>query len=149
MKCTRADCSSQEDPPSPAKRNIVHAARKDADTHFKLTDESSPAPEKPLHRQKGMGLYRDPLAADDGFTKENVEPRKGAPRGDMDQHWAFGTPQMDKKIYKTAGDGMGGRSGARSWGLGDDSDPEINGEAANRRRGRGGRRQAEAGAADF
>lgn len=33
--------------------------------------------------------------------------------------------QQAKKIYKTAGDGMGGRSGAgRSWGFGEESDPE-------------------------
>ena len=96
-----------------------------------------------------MGLYRDPLAADDGFTQsqklsrnttnvdnsrrgndfdkhyqmadapqdENVAPSKRTARTDMDQHWAFGTPEAEKKIYKTAGDGMGSRSGRRAWGM--------------------------------
>ncbi|KAK3686286.1 hypothetical protein LTR37_019969 [Vermiconidia calcicola] len=55
-----------EDPPSPPKRPIVHAARKDADSHFKFTDDSSPATgqnqTKSLQRQRGMQLYEDPTA---------------------------------------------------------------------------------------
>lgn len=126
-----------------------------------------------------MGLYRDPLAADDGFTQsqkstsgtttnvdnsrrgndfdkhyqmadaaqyENVAPKTGTSRSDMDQHWAFGTPKTDQKIYKTAGDGMGGKAGARSWGIGSESDPE---EADVPRRGRGGRHETQAGAPRF
>lgn len=47
---------------------------------------------------------------------ENVAPNKRATRSDMEQHWAFSEPSKDKKIYKTAGDGMGGRkSGAPAW----------------------------------
>lgn len=34
-------------------------------------------------------------------------------------------PEAEKKVYKTAGDGMGGRGGVgRTWGFGDESDPE-------------------------
>lgn len=127
-------------------------------------------------------MYRDPLAAEDGFTQsqklsargtttnvdsgrrgndfdkhyqmtdtlqdENVAPKKGTTRSDLDQHWAFGTPETQKKIYKTAGDGMGGRSGPRAWGIGDDSDPEVDANPPPSR-GRTGRPQAQAGAADF
>ncbi|KAK0933963.1 hypothetical protein LTR29_014491 [Friedmanniomyces endolithicus] len=30
-------------------------------------------------------------------------------RGDLDSNWDFGTPIQEKKVYKTAGNGMGGR----------------------------------------
>ncbi|KAK4545714.1 hypothetical protein LTR36_002668 [Oleoguttula mirabilis] len=56
-----------DDPPSPAKRPIVHAARPDFESHFELTDDPpAPAETKPktLQRQKGMGLYQDPLHED-------------------------------------------------------------------------------------
>ncbi len=86
----------------------------------------------------------------------------------MQQHWNFDTPpkpkmyktsgdgmggrktagdfftgegEETKKIYKTAGDGLGGRAGQRSWGFGDDSDPEVQAEKVRGRRG-----QAKAGA---
>ena len=43
--------------------------------------------------------------------------------------------ETEKKIYVTAGDGMGGRKASgRAWGFGDDSDPEV--EAESRARGR-------------
>ena len=56
---------------------------------------------------------------------ENSAPNKRANRSDMDQHWGHETPPKEKQMYKTAGDGMGGRAGARLWGIGDDSDPEV------------------------
>ena len=54
----------QDDPPSPAKRPIVHAARPDAE-HFEFTDEP-PTPNdkektKSFQQQKGMGLYQDTI----------------------------------------------------------------------------------------
>ena len=67
----------QNDPPSPPKRPIVHAPRKDADPHFQFTDESSPAPEKAiektksLQRQKGMGLYQNIMSEDQGSTPKS------------------------------------------------------------------------------
>jgi hypothetical protein len=57
----------QDDPPSPVKRPVVHAPRPDAEPHFQLLDEPPVSAEKPksLQRQKGMGLYQDPLHADE------------------------------------------------------------------------------------
>lgn len=78
---------------------------------------------------------------------ENVAPGggKGTQRAAMDQHWEFGTPAKEKKIYKTAGDGMGSRKGGRDWGIGDESDPEVQ-EANRKSSARGRRAQAQAGA---
>lgn len=93
---------------------------------------------------------------EDGSTSSSAKPDE--------QHWAFSAPRTDQKIYKTAGDGMGGRkggtdwmigegeqkiyktagdgmggrSGARSWGIGDDSDPDVQAAKAGRGRGRRG-----------
>jgi hypothetical protein len=52
--------------------------------------------------------------------------------------------ETEKKIYTTAGDGTGNRKGGRSWGIGDESDPEI--ETETRSSGRTRRGQAGAGA---
>lgn len=136
----------------------MHAARKDADTHFAFTDNSSPAPEKAksLQREKGMGLYSTHYQIEDDVPKSSQD--KDAPphevsratRTDMAQNWGHGTPPKDKKIYKTAGDGMGGRkvAGGRGWGIGDDSD--IEDDSANvPSRARGRPQQAQAGAAGF
>jgi hypothetical protein len=49
--------------------------------------------------------------------------------------------ETEKKIYTTAGDGTGNRKGGRSWGIGDESDPEVDTESrpSNRtRRGQAG-----------
>lgn len=168
----------------------MHAARPDAESHFKLAEDSPARVEdkpKTLQRQKGMGLYQDPLREDSrtsvkqpniahtAHTQPNQsrtskartdndnttdvsqaqagqhqpnQSRTSKARTENESHWDFGTPIKDKKIYKTAGDGMGGRSGARSWGIGDDSDPETLADVrpSVRSNGRGGRAQAEAGA---
>lgn len=180
------DPSQEEAPPSPPNRPIVHAARKDADSHFAFTDEGTPATEKPKHHHYDheMDLYKDSTRVENQSSSsnadivkannsrrgddfgahysmtdvqaqdENAKPNKRATRSDMAQHWqmedptpekriyktagdgmggrkggnpAWMAPEQDKKIYKTAGDGMGGRAmpgGGRSWGIGDDSDPE-------------------------
>ena len=186
----------------------MHAARKDADTHFQFTDESSPALEIPKSQhQNGTNLYTDPVngeettqrpsskgtgvnnnrrgddfgahysMTDSPAQNENIAPNKHATRSDMEQHWAFSEPSKDKKIYKTAGDGMGGRKsggpdwmapaegkkiyktagdgmggrrtagGNRSWAIGDESDEDL---ADIKPSFRGRRAQAEAGApSDF
>ncbi|KJX93531.1 hypothetical protein TI39_contig4297g00003 [Zymoseptoria brevis] len=198
-------------PPSPPKRPIVHAPRKDADSHFDMTDASEgPVKEyevgKSLQRQKGMGLYQDPTMEDertsygsrsaektvstntnnsrrgDDFgphysmsdnspagSKGAQAPNKRGTRTDLSTNWGF-DGQVDapkkiyktagdgmgsrkvaeepttapKKIYKTAGDGMGSRSGGRAWGIGDESDPEIDADVRPSARTR--RAQAQAGA---
>ena len=45
---------------------------------------------------------------------ENGRPTSRGQRSDMDQHWNFGTPLTETKIYKTAGDGMGSRKGTNA-----------------------------------
>jgi hypothetical protein len=113
--------------------------------------------------------------ADTPPQNENLPPSKRSTRSDMAQHWQFEDapvekrmyktagdgmggrkggnpiwmePEQDKKIYKTAGDGMGGRNvGGRSWGIGDESDPEVDADVRSSARSR--RTQAQAGASDF
>ncbi len=114
--------------------------------------------------------------ADTESQNENLPPSKRSTRSDMEQHWQFEDrkeiekkmyktagdgmggrkggnptwmqPEEEKKMYKTAGDGMGGRNiGARSWGIGDESDPEVDADVRPSVRGR--RTQAQAGASDF
>lgn len=157
--------------------------------HWELND-ASPAPEKAksLQRQKGVGLYQDPLSTDErtSRTTTNVDGnRRGddfgahynmsddspgakiphdqrANRADMAANWGFESPLPERKIYKTAGDGMGGRAGARAWGIGDgkqrsiwtehiisltkatESDPEVDADVRPSARSR--RQQAQAGA---
>ncbi|KAF2716576.1 hypothetical protein K431DRAFT_350216 [Polychaeton citri CBS 116435] len=168
--------------PTPPKRHVVHEPRKDAETHFEIADKVSvtdSAKPKSLQRQKGMGIYSNPLqdedttpkpssrnttstdanrrredfasqySATDGApleTKQAAQHKKQGSKTALQPNWGFGSPVQEKKIYKTAGDGMGGRSGARSWGIGDDSDPEVNTDIRPSARSR---KQAEAGADDF
>ncbi|KAK5174311.1 uncharacterized protein LTR77_001391 [Saxophila tyrrhenica] len=190
----------EEDQPSPPKRPIVHAARKDADAHFNMTDERSPAAARPPTSKQGMMLYDDPVFGEDTTsqkgsrsnttstdnsrrgndfsahyqmtdTQSPAQKENAAPSDSMEQHWAFSDSKQEKKIYKTAGDGMGGRSGGhdwmtgegdqkiyktagdgmggrattgRSWGIGDESDVEEDTDKRYRGRGRGP--QAQAGA---
>jgi hypothetical protein len=119
--------STQEDVNSPVKRPIVHAARPDAVTHFEMSDQSpAPAPGQKANTQSAAAPNK---------------PRNA--RSDMRSHWDFGGDGGEEmpigKIYKTAGNGMGGRLGARSWGIGDDSDPEVE-DSKKTRGGRGGRK---------
>lgn len=103
----------QEDPESPPKRPVVHQPRKDAEPHWELNDESpAPAKAKSFQRQKGLGLYGDPLHADDRVQKPAQKPNvNNSRRGDDFQaHYSFAdeSPAPAKKIYKTAGDGKSG-----------------------------------------
>lgn len=135
--------SQDHEPPSPVKRPVVHAPRKDADTHFRIADESSPAPatkQKSLQRQKGLGLYQDPLQADERTKISSNNPS----RKRDESHWDFGTPE--KAIYKTAGNGMGGRrDAAMQWEFGDEGLEDVSG-VRQTARGRQAREQAKAGA---
>ncbi|KAF2159147.1 hypothetical protein M409DRAFT_71267 [Zasmidium cellare ATCC 36951] len=165
----------EDDPSSPPKRPIVHAARKDAAPQWDMTDESpNPTKVKSFQRQKGMGLYQDPLQddertangtkssattstnntrrgddfsahyamADDSPAGAKVAQNKHAARADLNANWGFGSPIQEKKIYKTAGDGMGSRKGGRTWSFGDE---EKEADAAVRSTARS-RAQAQAGA---
>ncbi|CAK1354817.1 unnamed protein product [Cercospora beticola] len=168
----------EEDPESPPKRPVVHQPRKDAEPHWELNDESpAPAKAKSFQRQKGLGLYGDPLHADDRVQKPAQKPNVNNSRreDDFEAHYSFadespapvkkiyktagdgmgsrsdgnfadGSTASGKKIYKTAGDGMGSRSGGRSWGIGDESDPEVDAEVRPTARSRGQRSQARSGA---
>lgn len=94
-----------------------------------------------------MGLYQDPLQADDrtAISKSSIsrgndfgahysmsdaspadgwkaknEAKSNTARGDMEANWGFETPVKEKSIYKTAGNGMGGRRDAAPiWGIGE------------------------------
>ncbi|TKA77170.1 hypothetical protein B0A55_04464 [Friedmanniomyces simplex] len=147
----------QPNDPSPVKRPIKHAPRVENESHFSIANSSPAAAHeksKSLQRQKGMGLYQDPLHADertavrpvtetnkmrrgDDFAphhtmgdatpsaadkaKEFLSKNAGSnmsahTRGDLDSSWDFGTPVQEKKIYKTAGNGMGGHEGEAGSG---------------------------------
>lgn len=123
--------------------------------------------------QNGTGLYKT-LATDDEGVKQsssitnNVnntrrgedfgahysmtdrqvsspDAKKHSARPDTTDHWEFGTPQKEEKIYKTAGDGMGRRKGAETFSIfGEpDAEPEKSGTgyktAGNGMGGRGAR----------
>ncbi|KAK0256547.1 hypothetical protein B0A54_04612 [Friedmanniomyces endolithicus] len=147
----------QPDESSPVKRPIKHAPRVENESHFSIAN-SSPAAvhekSKSLQRQKGMGLYQDPLHADERTAvrpvtntnnsrrgndfapqhtvgegtpsatekaKDNTSKNMGSnmsaqTRGDLDSNWDFGTPIQEKKVYKTAGNGMGGREAGAGSG---------------------------------
>lgn len=112
---------------------------------------------------------------------ENTPPAassKRSTRSDMEQHWTFSEPKQEQKIYKTAGDGMGGRlqeshghnwrgeenqkiyktagdgmggrTGGRGWSIGDEVGARD--DEADKRFGRGRRAPQQAGpgaAGDF
>lgn len=153
----------------------MHAARKDAVPQWDLTDESpAPGKAQSLQRKQGMGLYQDPLQdderkpngtkpigtnnarrgddfgahysmTDDSPAGAKVAQKKRATRSDLTAHWGFESPTQEKKIYKTAGDGMGSRKGGRSWSFGDEeqeADAEVRSTARSRV-------QAQAGADDL
>lgn len=72
-------------------------------------NDNSPAPSKPksLQRQKGLGLYVDPLHADERVPTNKKPNVNNARRGDeFGAHYAIQdeSPAGDKKIYKTAGE---------------------------------------------
>ncbi|KAH0085495.1 hypothetical protein KCU60_g14905, partial [Aureobasidium melanogenum] len=94
-----------EDQISPEKRPIVHAARPDANAHFEISDDSPAGPKAPFSNHTNVDKSR---------------------RGDEYQpHFNIGQSDAPKKIYKTAGNGMGGRSGAPTlWDDPEEAAPE-------------------------
>nr|OQO26133.1 hypothetical protein B0A51_04527 [Rachicladosporium sp. CCFEE 5018] len=153
----------EDAPPTQPKREVVHAPRKDADTHYTLSDDS-PAhiPNRPLNPATSVNASR----RDEDFAHHTDSPAKpqqhdatspsttgfkkiyntaGDGMGGRKIKGEETLAESQKKIYKTAGDGMGGRKGSgRLWGFGDESDPEAKEEVV--RTGRGRRQQQEAGA---
>lgn len=151
----------------------MHAARKDAVPQWDLTDES-PAPGKVQLLQRKNGIPREDERttngtatsaattvnnfrrgddfgahydmADDSPAGAKVAHDTRGARTDMTANWGFGTPIQDKKIYKTAGDGMGSRKGGRSWSFGDE---EQEADAEVRRTARSRQVQPQAGADDL
>ena len=112
--------------------------------------------EEPANKNTGLHVNNNRRGDDFGahYSMTDDQPSSNIPstnkakratRSDMEPHWGFSEPaEKEKRIYKTAGDGMGGRSGAREWGIGDDSDPDV--QADIRRTTRSRRVQADAGA---
>ncbi|KAI5276272.1 hypothetical protein E4T47_00911 [Aureobasidium subglaciale] len=109
-----------EDQISPEKRPIVHAARPDANAHFEISDDSPAGPKAPFSNHTNVDKSR---------------------RGDEYQpHFNIGQADAPKKIYKTAGNGMGGRAGAPT--LWDEPEPPTPEKAIYKTygNGMGGRR---------
>lgn len=128
------------------KRPIVHAPRPDAKAHFNISDQQSPAPaqgssKQPLSNISNVNNNRrdqdrvphfsmtDDIPAEAAGTQqaENRDPKRTSnvskARDEMVPHWGFeqSPVQTNKKIYKTAGDGMGGRAGSRNWAIGEEA----------------------------
>lgn len=81
----------EDDPPSPPKRPIVHAARKDADSHFDITDEAQ-AVDKPKHHHydNEMDLYKDSTRVENqaGASKADIVKANNSRRGnDFGAHY--------------------------------------------------------------
>nr|POF12809.1 dihydrofolate reductase [Quercus suber] len=164
----------EDAPQSPPKRPIVHAARPNTVSQFELADKSPATDAYNKSKKAATATNIDAARRDDLHFGTDYSPADGhskqstTTRGDLDQHWGFSTPTQDKKIYKTAGDGMGGRAGrnmfeetpptkerkiyktagdgmggrnnsSRLWGIGDESDPEVEANARSGARGRSGR----------
>ncbi|THX61730.1 hypothetical protein D6C90_09032 [Aureobasidium pullulans] len=109
-----------EDQISPEKRPIVHAPRPDANAHFEIADDSPAGPKAPFSNHTNVDKSR---------------------RGDEYQpHFNIGQSNGPKKIYKTAGNGMGGRAGAPT--LWDEPEPPTPEKAIYKTygNGMGGRR---------
>ncbi|GAM90956.1 hypothetical protein ANO11243_090030 [Dothideomycetidae sp. 11243] len=142
----------EEAGPTPAKRPVVHAPRPDAKTNFEITDENTPEAQgkRPLKTETNINSARRHADHDPHFNLRNTTPgNENAPakavsnvtkaRSDMESSWNFGQMQEEEtqkssKIYKTAGDGMGGRAGTRFWDVAGDDAPEQYG-------GQGGQKQ--------
>ena len=82
--------------------------------------------------------------ADNSPAVAKAQKTKSNTRPDQKSSWSHGESE-GKKIYKTAGDGMGSRSGGRAWGIGDESDPEVDADVRPSARSRRAQ-QAQAGA---
>ncbi|QIW97538.1 hypothetical protein AMS68_003056 [Peltaster fructicola] len=144
----------EDDPErSPERREIVHRPRPDAESHFEITDKSPayPAKKNPPattvdNTRRGQDFAAHYEIADESPAGAPKQKHNLAPRAELQPHWGFGTPSPDKKIYKTAGDGMGGRSGARTWGIGQEWAPENESEIRASARSRRAQPQADAGA---
>lgn len=121
---------SQDDPKSPPKRPIVHAARPDVESHFNMSDKSSPVPsQRPSSKGGRPGVFSnhvtqgasDPEPLANITSTTNIDNSRR--REDSEPHWSMSTPVPEKKIYKTAGNGMGGRKeNSLHWSLGGDND---------------------------
>jgi hypothetical protein len=115
-----SSADNTQDQVSPEKRPIVHGARPDADAHFEISDDSPAGPKAPFSNHTNVDKSR---------------------RGDEYQpHFALGPSEAPQKIYKTAGNGMGGRAGTRT--LWDEPEEEAPAKAIYKTygNGMGGRR---------
>lgn len=79
--------------------NVNNARRgTDFDQHYTMTDNPQPT------------------STASAAQSERPSSSRGGPRTDMESHWAFDDAPKERKIYKTAGDGMGGRKGGVTAG---------------------------------
>lgn len=125
---------NDEVPDSPVRKPYVVNPRKDFETHFELQDQS-PAPKQTNQKEnnprevqaKGITVAGDGMGSRKAPADDREVKQKGITiAGDgMGSRKAPAEEEKARKIYNTAGDGMGGRKGGRSWGFGDESDPEV------------------------
>ena len=96
--------------------------------------------------RRGNDFGTQHTMSDNSPAVEKAQKVKPSTRPDQKSSWSHGE-STGKKIYKTAGDGMGSRSGGRAWGIGDESDPEVDTDVRPSARSRRAQ-QTQAGADD-
>ena len=126
----------KDDPESPPKRNIVHPPRKDHDTHYEISDDSPAGAAMPRKTSTNVDAARrgndfaskyELADSSPANTKENTKPERQSFRGELEPTWSVAdSPPKPRKIYNTAGDGMGGRKGAFNPIIGEPERPIYN-----------------------
>ena len=140
--------AQKDDPEFSVRRPVVHAARKDADQHFRMSDTSpgvGPNPplstitnvDGPRRVQDFSNKHKFSGSPDPDNTYDENAPT--GPRGDIDRHWKNSdSPSRKADGYKTAGDGMGARKGGENRTVAE-NDKKIYNTAGD---GMGGRKGA-------
>lgn len=92
--------------------NINNARRKqDMNGHFEISQQE---PSKTSAEDARGGSQND----QNRFNSNNMNSKRSEMESSLFSQYQE-PPRTEPKIYKTAGDGMGGRAGARSWDFGD------------------------------
>lgn len=130
--------TDEGDGPTPIPRQRVVHPRRDAETHFDLTDTDEQLQEARTissFQNRGHSLYRDPLADGDEPeippTQENLRPQSlaqnGMHRKNFGSHWDMtdSTPQENKRLHSLASNKNHHKNFDSHWDM-TDSTPQEN-----------------------
>lgn len=96
------DAKKDQRPPSDNRKSQATFSFEDFATPPKVTEKNKP------DYERHWGADADEEAPN---TKENIRPSRQSARGETEPTWSD-SPDKPRKIYNTAGDGMGGRKNA-------------------------------------